>query len=81
VTAGAILVGCFNVDNLAQHRIEPYEHYHWNTLSSRSFVESFERHGFNAQVIHIGAFLRESVGCEETHNPNAVTFEFRREAG
>jgi len=25
-------------------------------------------------VVHIGTFLRQQIGCEQTHNPNAYTF-------
>jgi len=34
--------------------------------------------GFLAQVIHIGTYLRETMGCDQTHNPNAYTFLLSR---
>jgi hypothetical protein len=40
----------------------------------------FAAHGFTGQVIHIGSFLREQFGCEETHNANAYTFILQRSA-
>jgi SAM-dependent methyltransferase len=78
VTRGSILAGCFNVQNIAEHHIEPFEDYHWNTLSPRELAASFARHGFASRVIHIGSFLRQTVGCDYTHNLNATTFEFTR---
>jgi hypothetical protein len=37
-------------------------------------IEQFARHGFAAQVLHIGAYLRFRTGCDATHNSNAYTF-------
>ena len=45
-----------------------------NLLSMARMRELFARHGFTAQVLHIGTFLREYVGGGQTHNPNAYTF-------
>jgi hypothetical protein len=41
-------------------------------------AELFARQGFAAQVIHIGTFLRQHIGCDETHNANAYTFWMKR---
>jgi hypothetical protein len=38
----------------------------------------FAAHGFEAQVLHIGSFLREKTGCTTYHNPNAYTFLLQR---
>ncbi len=78
VTQRGILANCFNVEDIPEHQIRPYEDYHWNTLSVRRLTESFARQGFTARIIHIGRFLRETVGCDQTHNVNAITFEFQR---
>jgi hypothetical protein len=48
--------------------------YHWNRLSMGRMKELFAACGFEARVVHIGAFLRRQIGCEQTHNPNAYTF-------
>lgn len=74
VTRKGLCVGFFNMDETREHRIEPFEEYHWNRLSMGRMRELFAEHGFTAQVMHIGTFLRRQVGCEETHNPNAYTF-------
>jgi hypothetical protein len=39
--------------------------------------ELFAVCGFAARVVHIGAFLRQQIGCEQTHNLNAYTFLLR----
>jgi len=36
--------------------------------------DMFANHGFSAQVVHVGTFLRQKVGCFETHNLNAYNF-------
>jgi SAM-dependent methyltransferase len=74
VTREGICVGFFNLDEIREHVVQPVDDYHWNTLSMARMRELFAGHGFAAQVIHIGTFLRSQVGCEETHNPNAYTF-------
>jgi hypothetical protein len=53
------------------------DEYHWNQLSMVRMKELFAAGGFVAQVLHIGTFLRQQVGCEQTHNPNAYTFLLR----
>jgi hypothetical protein len=37
----------------------------------------FAAQGFEGSVLHVATFLREQVGCEETHNPKAYTFLLR----
>jgi ubiquinone/menaquinone biosynthesis C-methylase UbiE len=77
VTRRGLCIGFFNMDEIGEHRARPVEEYHWNTLSMARVKESFARHGFAAQVLHIGSWLRQQVGCEHTHNPNAYTFWLR----
>jgi SAM-dependent methyltransferase len=77
VTMRGICAGFFNMDEIPEHLERPYENYHWNTLSMKQIREAFEAHGFAAQVLHIGTFLRYHVGCDETHNENAYTFWLR----
>ena len=74
VTRGGICVGFFNMDEVRDHQVCPVEDYHWNLLSMNRMKGLFAECGFTAQVVHIGAFLRQQVGCEQTHNPNAYTF-------
>jgi SAM-dependent methyltransferase len=77
VTRLALCIGFFQMDEILEHVVRPLEDYHWNTLSMGRMKEMFARHGFAAQVLHIGTFLRQQVGCEFTHNPNAYTFLLR----
>lgn len=77
VTRQGICVGFFNMDEIPDHQVRPVDDYHWNRLSMRRMRELFAGCGFGASVVHIGAFLRHQVGCEQTHNPNAYTFLLR----
>jgi hypothetical protein len=77
VTRLGICVGFFNMDEIRNHEVRPVDDYHWNLLSMGRMKELFATHGFAAQVVHIGTFLRQQVGCEQTHNPNAYTFILR----
>lgn len=78
VTRQGLCVGFFSMDEIAEHRVREVDEYHWNTLSMAAMKELFAQHGFAAQVIHIGTFLRQQVGCDFTHNPDAYTFLLRR---
>ena len=73
VTRHSLCVGFFNLDEIPEHVVRPVEDYHWNTLSLERMIEIFAQHGFAAQVLNIGAYLRFRTGCETTHNPNAYT--------
>ena len=74
VTRQGICVGFFNMDEIPDHQVRPVDDYHWNRLSMRRMSELFADCGFAARVVHIGTFLRQQFGCEQTHNPNAYTF-------
>jgi SAM-dependent methyltransferase len=78
VTRRGGCVGFFNMDEIPDHEVRPVESYHWNRLSMARVRSLFAEQGFLAQVIHIGAFLREEFGCDQTHNPNAYTFYLSR---
>jgi hypothetical protein len=65
------------MDEIRDHIFRPVEEYHWNTLSMARMKDLFAQHGFAARVWHIGTFLRQQFGCDETHNPNAYTFVLR----
>jgi SAM-dependent methyltransferase len=78
VTRRALCLHFFNMDETAEDVIRPVEDYHWNTLSVEQMRERFARHGFQAQVLHIGSFLRWRVGAASTHNPHAYTFVLGR---
>jgi SAM-dependent methyltransferase len=73
VTRWGLGVGFFNLDEIPEHVIRPIEEYHWNTLSMAQMKQLFAQHGFSGQVLHIGTLLRQRLGCEYTHNPNAYT--------
>ena len=77
VTRKAICAHFFNMAEDDEHFVRPVDDYHWNTLSMRRMKDMFAAHGFSAQVLHIGTFLRQHIGCDETHNPNAYTFLLR----
>ncbi len=74
VTRGGICAGFFQMDEIPRHVVRPVDEYHWNLLSMSGMKELFARHGFEAQAVHIGTFLRDITGCDQTHNPNAYTF-------
>lgn len=79
VTRHGLCVHFFRMDEIADHFVRPIGDYHVNTLSLARTEALFVRHGFAVQPLHIGSYLRQRVGCEETHNPNAYTFlAFRR---
>jgi SAM-dependent methyltransferase len=79
VTRVGICVGFFQMEEIRDHIVRPLNDYHCNLLSMARTRELFAARGFKAQVIHIGTFLREQLGCELTHNPNAYTFMLRAE--
>ena len=79
-TNRGICAGFFQLDEIPHHIVRPVDEYHWNTLSMARMKELFAAHGFTGQVMHIGSFLREQFGCEETHNANAYTFILQRSA-
>jgi SAM-dependent methyltransferase len=80
VTRRGICAGFFSMDELQEHVVRPVDEYHWNTLSMARMKELFAGHEFEAQVLHIGTFLRQGTGCHYTHNPNAYTFLLRASA-
>ena len=74
VTRQGLCVGFFNMDEIRDHQVRPADEYHWNLLSMARMKELFAAHGFTARAVHIGTFLRQAIGCEQTHNRNAYTF-------
>jgi len=74
VARWGICVGFFNMDEMAEHVVQPFEEYHWNRLSMVRMKELFLAQGFSGQILHVGSFLRRHIGCDYTHNPNAYTF-------
>ena len=79
VARWGLCIHFFNMDEMTEHIMRPLDEYHWNTLSMPAMKELFQRQGFVSQVLHIGTFLRQRVGCDYTHNPNAYTFLLRPE--
>jgi SAM-dependent methyltransferase len=80
VTRRRLCLAFFSMDEIPEHVVRPLEDYHWNTLSVDRTRELFSRHGFAAQAVHIGTFLRWAAGCEHTHNQNAYTLLLQGEA-
>ena len=79
VTRLGICVGFFQMEEIRDHVVRPLNDYYCNLLSMSRTKESFAACGFRAQVIHIGTFLRDQIGRDLTHNPNAYTFLLRAE--
>jgi hypothetical protein len=77
VTRHGLCLGFFQMDEIREHVARPVEEYHWNLLSLNRMKELFASRGFAAQAVHIGTFLRDQVGCAQTHNPNAYTLLLR----
>jgi SAM-dependent methyltransferase len=77
VTRQGLCAGFFNMDEIRDHQVRPVDEYYWNRLSMRRVRELFAECGFAAHVVHIATFLRQQIGCEQTHNPNAYTFLLR----
>jgi SAM-dependent methyltransferase len=77
VTRQGLCVGFFNMDEIRDHQVRPVDECHWNLLSMARMKELFAECGFAARVVHVGTFLRQQIGCEKTHNPNAYTFFLR----
>jgi SAM-dependent methyltransferase len=72
-------LGFFRLTEEADHVVKPDGDYHCNTLSLPRLRKLFARHGFAAQVLHVGTFLEWKFGCNRTHNPNAYTLWLWRE--
>jgi len=77
VTRRGLCVGFFQMDEIHEHIVRPMDDYHWNLLGAAPMKKLFVENGFQAQVIHIGAFLQRQFGCDHTHNENAYTFYLR----
>lgn len=78
VVRRGMCLGFFKMEEIPEHVIRPVEDYHWNTLSVTRVKESFGRHGFDTQAVHIGSFVRWATGSRRTHNENAYTFLLQR---
>jgi ubiquinone/menaquinone biosynthesis C-methylase UbiE len=78
VTRRAICANFFQMDEIAEHIVRPTGEYHWNLLSMEQMKRLFAIHGFSSQIIHIKSFLRQELGCDYTHNPNAFTIILHR---
>jgi SAM-dependent methyltransferase len=78
VARRAVCIGFFQMDEISDHILRPVDEYHWNLLSMARMREMLASQGFRAQVIHIGTYLRETMDCDQTHNPNAYTFLLSR---
>jgi ubiquinone/menaquinone biosynthesis C-methylase UbiE len=79
VTRQGLCVNFFQMDEMPEHIVRPVSEYHLNTLSLPKTEALIVQHGFVVQPLHIGTYLRQRIGCTETHNPDAYTFlAFRR---
>ena len=79
VTRHGLCVHFFQMDEMPEHIVRSVGDYHLNTLSLAKTESLFAQNGFAVQPLHIGSYLRQRVGCDETHNPDAYSFlTFRR---
>ena len=78
VTRRSLCLHFFNMDEIPDDRVQPVQDYHWNCLSAERMCGRFNQRGFDAQLVHIGRFIRVRTGCEQTHNPGAYTLLLRR---
>lgn len=74
VTRHGLCVNFFQMNEMPDHLVRVVGEYHVNTLSLVKTEALFTQPGFTVQPLHIGSYLRQRVGCNETHNPNAYTF-------
>lgn len=74
VTRRGLCVHFFQMNEMPEHIVRVVGDYHINTLSLERTEALFIQHGFAVQPLHIGTYLRQRVGCRETHNLNAYTF-------
>ena len=73
VTKKKILVHFFNMHDMAEHKEQPINDYHWNDLSVSKTVKIFEKYAGKIEVIHIDSLLKSSFGGEH-YNKGAYTF-------
>jgi Methyltransferase domain len=78
VTRRAICANFFQMDEIPDHVVRPMDEYHWNLLSADQVKKAFAAQGYSSQIIRIKSFLRQEIGCDYTHNPNAYTFILHR---
>jgi len=74
VTRQGIVIGFFNMQDIASHQVQPVASYHWNTLSLARTREMFTARAAAVRVIPISSWLASKFHFQETHNPHAYTF-------
>lgn len=79
VTARAMCLGFFNMQEGEPTAFRPVEEYYWNTLGAEEIRERIADRGFRVQVISLAAFLREAFGCGDFHNPRGYLFRCWRQ--
>jgi SAM-dependent methyltransferase len=77
VTRGTLMVHFFNLEDRAEHVIQPIEHYHWNLLSLSRVREQFEAHGGRVEATHVPTHLSNRFDFHESHNDEAWTLMVR----
>jgi len=78
VTRDSFCLGFFQMHEGEAHVVRPYEDYFYNTLSLPRVRAQLESAGFTVQAIHIGTFIRETLGEVRTHNESAYTLVGRK---
>lgn len=58
VTAKQVFVAFFQMHEGPDHIVRPVEEYHWNTLSLGRTRQSFARHGFQGEAIHVASWFQ-----------------------
>jgi len=71
---------CYNVADIEQHEIHPFQTYYRNRLSIPRVVESLERTGAEVQVVPISGMLDQKLGWVPGYTATSGTFIARRAA-
>jgi len=69
---------CFNVAEIEQHEIHPFQTYYRNRLSIPRVGESLERAGADVQVVPISDMLDKKLGCVPGYTATSGTFIARK---
>lgn len=73
-----IYIGFFNMDEIPEHIIVPYEDYYWNRLSAGKICEVLNREGFEPTIIHINTLFNELFRAGNLYNPYGYSIIGRR---
>ncbi len=75
---GMIFLSFFNMEQIPENIIAPYENYYWNKLSVQKISNLLREYGFYPQIIHINTMFQELFGAEKLYNPNGYSIIGRK---